>query len=305
MTRDLAIAATSLRKTFGRKVAVADLTLEVRRGEVYGFLGPNGAGKSTSLKMFLGLVRPTAGSAQLLGEPAGDIAVRGRIGFLPEQFRFHDWLTAGEFLAFHGSLYGLEPPRIAKQSGELLERLGLSDHLDKRLREFSKGMLQRVGIAQALLAEPELILLDEPTSGLDPGGRRLVRDLILEQRRAGRTVFVNSHLLSEIEVTCDRVAFIKHGRVLKTRELNGALRGSRQLTATVHGITAEMLDALRYRVESVHLAGEQLTLRVKDKDSIPEIARYLAAQCDVYSLTSGEASLEELFLEIIGPEAGL
>ena len=305
MTCDLAIVAHGLRKTFGAKVAVADLTLEVGRGEVYGFLGPNGAGKSTSLKMFLGLVRPTAGAARLLGEPPGDVSVRARIGFLPEQFRFHDWLTADEFLAFHGSLYGLAPRHVAQRSGDLLERLGLSAHRDKRLRDFSKGMLQRVGIAQALLPEPDLILLDEPTSGLDPGGRRLVRDLILEQRRQGRTVFVNSHLLSEIEVTCDRVAFLKQGRVLKTVDLNGSLRNARRLTANVRNLSPETLEALRTRATAVHLEDGRLTLQVPDEAAIPEIARCLAAGGQLYSLSTEQASLEDLFLEIIGPEAGL
>ena len=305
MTGNLAVSTRGLHKTYGSKVAVADLTLAVRRGEVFGFLGPNGAGKSTSVKMFLGLVRPTAGEVRILERPPGDIGVRGRIGFLPEQCRFHDWLTADEFLAFHGSLCGMPQSRVAKRSAELLERLGLAGHHDRRLHDFSKGMLQRVGIAQALLHDPELIVLDEPTSGLDPGGRRLVRDLILELRRAGRTLFVNSHLLSEIEITCDRVAFIKHGKVVEILDLGQALGGARKLSATVRRIQPDTLQALERMAASVHLAGDQLTLEVRGEESIPEITRFLAAQCDVYSLSAQQTSLEDLFLEIIGPEAGL
>ena len=147
MNSELAIETRDLRKSFDGRVAVAGLTLEVRRGEVFGFLGPNGAGKSTSLKMLLGLARPTSGIAMVLGRPTGDMETRRRIGFLPEQFRFHDWLTADEFLAFHGSLYGLSPSEVRQRAGALLERLGLTSHRGKRLREFSKGMLQRIGLA--------------------------------------------------------------------------------------------------------------------------------------------------------------
>jgi ABC-2 type transport system ATP-binding protein len=305
MTDCLAIAARHLRKMYGPRAAVAGLTMEVRRGEVFGFLGPNGAGKSTSLKMFLGLARPTSGAAEVLGRPAGDIEARRRIGFLPEQFRFHDWLTADEFLGFHGSLYGMDAAAVRKRAGELLERLGLEAHRQKRLREFSKGMLQRIGLAQALLAAPDLIFLDEPTSGLDPGGRRLARDLILEQRRRGATVFVSSHLLSEIEVTCDRVAFLKHGAVLKTVDLEAVPRGPVALRATVRNARAEDLAALDGLATGVRLEGDQLTLAAVDEASVPEIARRLAARCELHSLAPARASLEEMFLEIIGPEAGL
>ena len=305
MTPEAAVAARNLRKTYGGRIAVGGLTLEVRRGEVFGFLGPNGAGKSTSLKMFLGLVRPTSGTAEILGRPAGDIEVRRRIGFLPEQFRFHDWLTADEFLAFHGMLYSLPPEVVRKRADGLLERLGLETHRGKRLREYSKGMLQRIGLAQALLCTPDLIFLDEPTSGLDPGGRRLAHDLILEQRRRGATVFVSSHLLSEIEVTCDRVAFLKHGTVLKYVDLEAALHSSVGLRATVGNVDRERLASLNGLATFVSLEGDQLTLQARDQTCVPEIARRLSEQCDLYSLAPNRPSLEEMFLDIVGPEAGL
>src|SRR5579872_5045088 len=216
---DLAIATYGLRKVFGDKVAVRGLTLEVPRGEVFGFLGPNGAGKTTSVKMLLGLVSPTGGQARVLGAPLGDLTARARIGFLPEHFRFHDCLTARELLRIHGRLHGLKRQPLERRIGVLLERMDLTDAADRRLAQFSKGMLQRAGFAQALIAEPELLFLDEPTSGLDPLGRMLVRDLIRELRRTGTTVFLNSHLLGEVEATCDRVAFLKHGRVVHEMSL--------------------------------------------------------------------------------------
>src|SRR6267378_4050771 len=221
MTRSsaLAIRTRGLRKVFGGKVAVRNLTLDVPQGEVFGFLGPNGAGKSTSVKMLLGLVFPTSGEAEILGRPMGDVKVRSKVGFLPEHFRFYDWLTPAELLKLHGRLYGVSQSALRERIPALLDLVGLTPHRDKRLQEFSKGMLQRIGLAQALLNDPELIFLDEPTSGLDPIGRRLVRDIIKAQRQRGATVFLNSHLLSEVEVTCDQVAFIKDGEVVATRDL--------------------------------------------------------------------------------------
>jgi ABC-2 type transport system ATP-binding protein len=209
-----AVETHGLRKQFGTKVAVADLSLEVSRGEVFGFLGPNGAGKTTSLKMLLGLVAPDGGAATVLGAPLGDRATRGRIGFLPVHFRFHDCLTGREFLRFHGRLYGLRGPTLDAKIDDLLLRMDLADAADRSVGGYSKGMLQRVGLAQALLNDPELVFLDEPTSGLDPLGRRLVRDLIRELRARGTAVFLNSHLLGEVEATCDRVAFVKDGRIV-------------------------------------------------------------------------------------------
>jgi ABC-2 type transport system ATP-binding protein len=236
-TSDFVIEARGLRKEFGGRPAVRDLTISVRRGEVFGFLGPNGAGKSTSIKMLLGLVRPTSGTGTLLGAALGDVMVRRRIGFLPEDFRFYEWLSAAELLGLHGRLAGLTPQQLRSRVPEVLETVGMSAHATRRLRGFSKGMLQRLGLAQALLHEPELIFLDEPTSGLDPMGRRMVRDVIRAQRERGVTVFLNSHLLSEIEVTCDRVAFIKDGAIVESRDLRadgGATARRVRITAATH-----------------------------------------------------------------------
>src|SRR5258705_3348376 len=175
---EFAIETRALRKVFGSRTAVRGLSLTVNRGEIFGFLGPNGAGKSTSIKMLLGLVRPTGGEAFVLGAPIGDVDVRRRIGFLPEDFRLYDWLSATELLEMHGRLAGMSNARARARTPEVLDIVGMTPHARRLVRGFSKGMLQRVGLAQALIHEPEIIFLDEPTSGLDPMGRRMVRDVI-------------------------------------------------------------------------------------------------------------------------------
>ena len=211
---DSVIETHSLRKEFGDNVAVADLSLEIGRGEVFGFLGPNGAGKTTSLKLLLGLIEPSAGDGSVLGAPLGRRAARERIGFLPEHFRFHDCLTGRELLRVHGRLFGLRGAALETRIDRLLARVDLTDAADRQLKTYSKGMVQRAGLAQALINEPDIVFLDEPTSGLDPLGRLLVRSLIDELRERGTTVFLNSHLLGEVEATCDRVVFVKQGRVV-------------------------------------------------------------------------------------------
>jgi len=301
-----AIETHNLRKAFDDNVAVRGLTLQVAHGEVFGFLGPNGAGKTTSLKMFLGLVKPTAGSATLLGAPLGDRATRGRIGFLPEHFRFHDWLTAQEFLTLHGQLYRMDAARLRRRTAELLELVGLTPFRDKQLRTFSKGMLQRIGLAQALLNDPALVFLDEPTSGLDPVGRRLVRDIIHDLRSKGTTVFLNSHLLSEVEVTCDRVAFIKHGEVLRVSELNALAGGTTGVTIRAHGLTPQVVAGLVQWGRDARLDGDQVTLTVADEAALPAITRYLVAQnVDVYGIAGQRLSLEDMFIQIVGTDGGL
>src|SRR5690349_4927059 len=242
---DLVIATAGLRKVYGSKTAVDDLTLQVPRGEVFGFLGPNGAGKSTSVKMLLGLVAPSSGDARVLGRSPSHPAAMARVGFLPEHFRFHEWLQAAELLDLHGRLYGLDAATRRRRIPELLEQVGLADQARRPVAGFSKGMLQRIGLAQALLAEPELVFLDEPTSALDPFGRMLVRSIIHELKARGTTVFLNSHLLGEVEATCDRVSFIKAGRVLRTLALKDVAAGQIQIELRVDAVSPELLTALR------------------------------------------------------------
>ena len=291
---------------YGEKVAVRNLSLSVQRGEIFGFLGPNGAGKSTSIKMLLGLVRPTEGQALVLGAPSGSVEIRRKIGFLPEDFRFYPWLTASELLKLHGRLCGLSALCLADRVPALLELVGLTPHRGKRLSEFSKGMLQRIGLAQALIHEPELIFLDEPTSGLDPMGRRLVRDLIRAQRDRGTTVFLNSHLLSEVEITCDQVVFIKQGEVVGSHDLRAQSGGEIRVTVLAQKLSAEIVAGLTRWCTSIEKQGDLLTISTKSREVLPEIHRYLAASgADIFSFTPERPSLEELFLEIVGEDRGL
>jgi ABC-2 type transport system ATP-binding protein len=306
MAESPTIITQELRKEFGDKVAVADLTLEVESGEVFGFLGPNGAGKTTAVKMLLGLIYPTAGNGQVLGTQLGDHLVRERVGFLPEHFRFHDWLTAREFLTLHGNLYHMTGERLACRVSELLELVGLEGHAQKKLRDFSKGMLQRVGLAQALLNDPELVFLDEPTSGLDPGGRRLVRDIIRDLSIGGTTVFLNSHLLSEVEITCDRVAFIRRGEVLATSSLQTLVEGELTVEVRARNLNPEVVSGLSRWSQNVRADGDHLSLTISGESDMPEINRYLVGKgVDVYAISPQQLSLEDLFIQIVGTEGGL
>jgi ABC-2 type transport system ATP-binding protein len=301
-----AIETEELRKVFGDHGAVKGLTLQVAQGEVFGFLGPNGAGKTTSMKMLLGLVAPTSGSASLLGAPIGDRPTLSRVGFLPEHFRFQDWLTAGEFLWLHGELLGMEGQALQTRRDDLLERVGLAPFHNKRLRTFSKGMLQRIGLAQALLNHPALVFLDEPTSGLDPVGRRLVRDVIHELRNEGTCVFLNSHLLSEIEVTCDRVAFIRHGEVVRVLNLASLDGNQSVVTIRASGLTATVVSEMARWGSDIQSNGEQLTMTVHNEEFIPEINRYLVAQgVNVFAISPSRVSLEDIFIETVGKDGGL
>mgnify|MGYP001765530025 CR=1 FL=1 len=301
-----AIETNRLSKYFGEKAAVRDLTLQVGQGEVFGFLGPNGAGKTTSVKILLGLIQPSAGAGYLFGQPLGKPEVRRKVGFLPEHFRFHDWLTAGEFLKLHADLYQMDARQVKPRITELLALVGLSEFSGKKLRTFSKGMLQRIGLAQALLNRPELVILDEPTSGLDPVGRRLVRDIIRDLRQQGTTVFLNSHLLSEVEITCDRVAFIKHGEVITTRPLQALLEGEVTVTVRASGLTPQIAAGLQRWSQNVRLDGEHLGLTVSGEAVLPEIHRYLVTEgAAVYSFQPEKVSLEDLFIQIVGTDGGL
>lgn len=282
------------------------LSLTVPRGSIFGFLGPNGAGKSTSIKMLLGLVRPTSGEAQVLGAPAGDVATRRKIGFLPEHFQFYKWLTPAELLRLHGQLCGMTAAQLRKKIPAMLDLVGLAPHRDKRVGEFSKGMLQRIGLAQALIHDPDLIFLDEPTSGLDPMGRKLVRDIIRAQRERGATVVLNSHLLGEVEVTCDNVSFLKDGQIIATHDIRTL--GAEEVRVTVHArnLSADAVAGLSALTTSAVLEGEHLSITALSSDTLPGIFRYLAASgADVHSFVPEKLSLEDVFVRIMGEDRGL
>jgi len=294
------LEAKGLRKEFGDKVAVSNLTLSVPRGEIFGFLGPNGAGKTTSMKMLLGLVRPTAGSGALLGVPIFKARSRTRVGYLPEHFSFHEWLTGSELLRLHARLLGLKREGLGGHVLTLLRRVGLEDDAERRLRDYSKGMKQRLGLAQALLGDPELVFLDEPTSGLDPLGRRLVRDVIRELKASGTTVFVNSHLLSEVEVTSDRVAFVKGGAVVREMALGLGL-SSVEVEMRLEKVLEGGISGITRFGTNVRQEGTLVRLCMESEARLPEMTRWLAAQgVGLYELRARRPSLEELFLEVIG-----
>ncbi|MCP4360125.1 MAG: ABC transporter ATP-binding protein [Chloroflexi bacterium] len=302
---DFAIETNGLRKEFGRKTAVANFSLQVKRGEIFGFLGPNGAGKTTSVKMLLQLIKPTAGTANLLGRPLGDRQTRAKIGFLPEHFRFHEWLTAAEFLHFHGRLYGMNEAERKEIIPDLLALVGLSAQTNVQLKTFSKGMLQRIGLAQTLLNDPELIFLDEPTSGLDPMGRRLVRDIINGLREEGTTVFLNSHLLSEVEKTCDRVTFIRQGTTLETIDLHSFQPEAVRVTVRVGQPTPQLLQALTQFGQEIEMekGNGRIHLCMPHEDNIPELAAWLVQSGhNLYELSLKRLSLEDRFLQIIGED---
>ncbi len=301
-----AIQTRDLRKEYGTKVAVRRLCLTVPRGSIFGFLGPNGAGKSTSIKMLLGLVRPTGGDARVLGAPAGEVQIRRRIGFLPEDFRFYEWLTAAELVTLHGRLAGVPRAVLRARVPAMLDLVGLTPHADKRLQHFSKGMLQRVGLAQALVHEPDIIFLDEPTSGLDPMGRRLVRDVIHAQRERGTTVFLNSHLLSEIEVTCDHVAFIRDGEIVATHDLRSLLEQHVQVRVKARHLPPDTAARLARWTTSATVDDDLLTFSTRSTDALPDVVRTLvAAGADIYQVTPAQRSLEEIFIDIMGEDRGL
>jgi len=303
------IETRGLRKQFGAKTAVEDLSLTVRGGEVFGFLGPNGAGKTTSIKMLLGLVAPTSGSASVLGAPVGDRRTRARLGFLPEHFRFQEWLTGRELLHLHARLLGLTPRDGKARAEALLARVDLLDAARRPIRTYSKGMMQRVGLAQALLGDPALVFLDEPTSGMDPLGRLLVRDVIHELRDRGTTVFLNSHLLGEVEATCTRVAFVKEGRIVHEMRV-GETTGDAEVEIRAGTIPREALDAVGALARvlddghSARIEGRTtLRLTVTDEERIPAIARALVERAvPIYEIRVARLSLEARFLEVMGED---
>jgi ABC-2 type transport system ATP-binding protein len=304
------IETRGLHKRFGAKTAVRDLSLSVRRGEVFGFLGPNGAGKSTTIKMLLGLVAPTAGSGMVLGAPLGDRATRARLGFLPEHFRFQDWLTGRELLSVHGQLLGRGRGAMKGRADELLERVALTDAADRPIRTYSKGMMQRVGLAQALLGDPDLVFLDEPTSGLDPLGRILVRDVMHELKERGTTVFLNSHLLGEVEATCSRVVFVKEGRAVHDMRV-GETDGELEVEIWAGDVPAEAREAIG-RIGAI-LDGEgpgatlpdrtRIRLTVPEESRLPLLSRALVERgVPLYEMRVARKSLEAWFLDVMGED---
>jgi ABC-2 type transport system ATP-binding protein len=276
-----------------------NLDLEVRRGEVFGYLGPNGAGKTTTLKLLTGLHRPTRGEAWIFGHSIESHESRRRLGFLPEQPYFYDYLNGIEYLEFAGQLSGLAAQEAHERAKHWLGRVGLGEKPKVRLRKYSKGMLQRLGLAAALVHEPELLILDEPMSGLDPFGRRDVRDLILEQRERGATVLFSSHILPDVEMICDRVGILLGGTLTRVATVGELVSGHRHhMEVRCTGVTTHLLPAdLAPIVERREHAHETMFI-LSDVDRTPELLRWLVAQgIQVRAMTPHRPTLEELFME--------
>ena len=288
-----------------RKVRALDgLSLSIEGGQIFGFLGANGAGKTTTLKILMRLIFPTAGTARILGHDIENISVHHRIGYLPENPYFYDYLTAREFLDYCGQLFGLDTSERKKRTSDLLSRVGLDEkRWDTQLRKFSKGMLQRVGLAQSIINDPEIVFLDEPMSGLDPIGRREVRDLIAALRREGKTVFMCSHILSDIEVLCDRVAILRGGRLSQVGRLDDLRQqspGTNQVEIIVSGATHESMRAALTRDGSFCISETAGGLRIEVPDQTyvdPVLLALRKLNGTLVSVQPIRQSLEELFVE--------
>ena len=294
---DPAIETRGLRKVYRETVALDALDLRVEAGEVFGFLGPNGAGKTTSVKLLLGLTRPTGGDGRVLGRPMGDRAARRRIGYLPELFRYQAWLSAHEVLRLHASLAGLPSASRTNEIERVLHLVGLEARADDRVGGFSKGMQQRLGIAAALLGDPALVILDEPTSALDPVGRQDVRTIIREARSRGSAVLLNSHLLGEVERLCDHVAIVNRGRVVASGTLDDLL-GQPAVRLQVSEMPADRSALAAFGP----LTDEDgwLTIRPLDPERIPDVvATVVALGGRVHAVAPARQSLEALFLDLV------
>jgi ABC-2 type transport system ATP-binding protein len=284
-----------------RKRVLHGVTFDVREGEIFGFVGPNGAGKTTTLKILMGLISPSQGSASILGCNVAESGFRNQIGFLPENPYFYPFLTAREILDFYARLCGVESGRRAARVDELLEVVNLSHAADSRLRTFSKGMLQRVGVAQALVNDPKIVFFDEPMSGLDPIGRKEIRDVILSLRAAGKTVFMTTHILHDVEMICDRVAIIVKGAIRYQGAVEDFLPDS---TVSTDVVLAQLPDAMAVKLEErfpveMRGLGELVELTMPEKLVSEVLGAALESGAEVVSVTPHRSSLEEVFLNAV------
>ena len=288
---------------FGNKLkqGLKPLTLSVEEGEVFGCLGPNGAGKTTTLKLLLGLVFPTSGTARILGRPLDDISVKRFIGFLPEQPYFYDHLTPLELLDYYARLSGVDARERKRKVDTALARVGMSDAAKTQLRKFSKGMLQRVGIAQAIVHDPKLVLLDEPMSGLDPIGRREVRDLVQQLNEEGKTIFFSTHILSDAETLCDRVAVLNKGELKGVGVVADLLREVSGDVELVCG-GAQAIPALSALGAVCHATGDVVRALLPERSLETALAALRKSQSRLISVTPVQATLEDYFLARIGDE---
>jgi ABC-2 type transport system ATP-binding protein len=292
----------NLRRETKRREALRDLNLSVRRGEIFGLLGPNGAGKTTAIKILMGIHFPTRGSAKILGRPLGDKRAKAQVGYLPENPYFYDYLTGGEFLDYYGRLYGMGRVQRRAKIPELLERVGLSASVSIPLRGYSKGMLQRIGIAQALLNDPEIVVLDEPQSGLDPIGRKEIRDIILSLREQGKTVFFSSHILQDAEMVCDRVAILHLGDLVKMGHLEELLTAHvSEFEIVASGMSGDAIaEVEKTATRTLRRADDVLFVIKKRGDADAALAKISTCGGTLVAFTPRRETLEDIFLKQVG-----
>ena len=303
---ELPIRATGLSKVYrsrfgSRRITALDgVDLSVEPGQVFGLLGPNGAGKTTTVKILLGLTRPSSGSAALFGHPVSDPKSRRRVGYLPEGHRFPGYLTARQTLSIFGRMSGMDAAAIRRRSPELLERVRLSEWADVRVKKFSKGMTQRLGLAAALIHDPDVLLLDEPTDGVDPVGRREIRDLLQEQAASGKAILLNSHLLSEIERTCDRVAVLRSGRVVAQGRIEDLTASGSRYRLVATGVDDALLSAFRDTGATVERVNGHFDLTARDLDHLNALVdRLRASGAQLQELAPVRSSLEDVFVGLV------
>jgi len=280
--------------------ALADVSFEVEAGEVCGFLGPNGAGKTTCINTLMGFLFADSGEVAVLGYPPGDVRAKSQIGFVPENFAFHPFLTAPKLLRFHATLAGLDSTAAAARIPELIAKAQLYGHEDLRIGRYSRGMVQRLGIAQALLADPQLLVLDEPTSGLDPAGRKDVREILLALKSAGKTVFLSSHILAELEQFADRVIIVDRGKLVREGPLSELLDRGGRVAILVDYLPEEMERFLSERGAAIEHGAPGVRVLVDPAMKREAVERLWAAGCDVIGMYPVRSSLEDLFLKLVG-----
>jgi ABC-2 type transport system ATP-binding protein len=301
---DAVIRVEGLKKEFRqgffmrRVLAVKDVSFEVQRGDIFGFLGPNGAGKTTTIKMLTGLIRPSAGKAELFGQPIPSRSALARIGFLPENPYVYPYLTPTEFVELCGRLSGLRGASVHERTRRVLDQVGIAYAADRPVQRLSKGMLQRTGLAAALVSDPELLILDEPMSGLDPVGRKEVRDLIVEERKRGRTIFFSTHILNDVETLCDRVTILRKGEVVVSGRIADLLRqDARRTEVTLSGNFVELQAALETEGVDTKLVGGMLVLVLEGTEPLRQVLeRALAAGLTIEQVIPRHETLEDLFL---------
>lgn len=280
-------------------VALSDLNLQVEAGSIFGFLGHNGAGKTTTIKLLIGVIHPTSGEAFIFGRSISQMAVKREIGFLPESPYFYDYLTGSEFLHFCGQLFGMTTKERAERIDALFELVGLKGAENEQMRRYSKGMLQRIGLAQALINDPKLVILDEPMSGLDPIGRKDVRDIILRLKEEGKTVFFSTHVLSDAEMICDEVGIIIQGRLRSKGRLEALLNPKvRSVEVCLRGVPREELESLKSFSNSVIQRGSDFLIVLKEETHLPSVINWTTKRGGkIISVVPRKESLEDIFME--------